>query len=400
MAISVILNLIFIILFIKSFLPLKKNKLLIVLFVVNFLIQYLLNINGMDSVSRLIILILNMIFVQCIFQGYPLKKLSFLIIAYFILAISEYLPMKLFETYGLLDDTRYISRYIYFQIVILTQLFAYSIALLISKLLDTNEITKIFYFSLIPTLLTMVFILFINLKNIFSFNYSLILLILFIISLFFLFYQHYLITKINARKELEIAKTKQDILASKYKLLRENYEETFIFLHRLMHSCNNLNVYLKNKDYNALDKEIQNLFKSVHQNFSAICANHPILSWLLNERKRIIDENRIVVSTTMKDSILCSISLYDQLEFFSELLDIVLECCIKYKGDAKYIVFKSLDSEKQTILQIIFPSNNNIVDNKKYDSFEEKYRVAYGMEMHNIYDITRNKNDLIIIVSK
>ena len=86
--------------------------------------------------------------------------------------------------------------------------------------------------------------------------------------------------------------------------------------------------------------------------------------------------------------------------WIDELLDIVLECCIKYKGDAKYIVFKSLDSEKQTILQIIFPSNNNIVDNKKYDSFEEKYRVAYGMKMHNIYDITRNKNDLIIIVSK
>ena len=369
MFISVLLNLVFFIYFLQNFLFLKKNGKSIIIFIIIFILDFLLNHNGATILSKLIIIGLNFFLVVLVFEGKIHKKIIYFIICYFILAVAESLSLKILEKFSIFSSFSEVNVHseLYLFIVLITQLIAFSIGYLISKLLKQDKINMVLFIAIVPLVLTVLFVIsFENLDLLIrnERNSFIIFIILIFTSVLSILYQHNYIVSKKQEKDYEINKMKQQLLTSKYDLLQKHYQENFKFLHGLIHSINSLNLLVKNNNINELQVELEKLGDEVFNSFSIIYTNSPVISSLLNERRDIIEKNNIVVSTTLKNTSF-EIDLTVQMEIFSKLFDVIIRCCSSCTSKNKVIIIKSKSTNTQVYYSFIFSAETK--PNEIYD---------------------------------
>lgn len=91
-----------------------------------------------------------------------------------------------------------------------------------------------------------------------------------------------------------------------------------------------------------------------------IYTNSPVISAILNDRQELIERNQIIVSTTLIDDVFDNLDISKQMEFFSIIIDVILESCISSKKEHKILIIKSNSIGEQNLYNFIFTSNDDV----------------------------------------
>lgn len=365
MFLDIFFNLIFLIYFLHNFFKLKRTNLSVFIFLSFFIVEYLFNFNGANGLSKSIILFINLLLISLIFEGRFSNKLVYFIVAYFIIAIGELIAIKVNENIflGVPFETLNGHSFDYVILTFITQIINYSVGFIVTKILNEEQMTRITFASLIPLIMTILFALgvrdfttWVNNES----SYLVIFIALIIISLLSILYQHNYYLKKKLQNDYKLAHVEQEMLKSRYDLLNKHYRENFNFLHNLLHSINHLNMTLESTNIDAAKNELEILSKEVFEKYSMIYTNSPVISAILNDRQELIERNQIIVSTTLIDDVFDNLDISKQMEFFSIIIDVILESCISSKKEHKILIIKSNSIGEQNLYNFIFTSNDDV----------------------------------------
>lgn len=344
------------------------------------------NIKGPSLISAFVFLLIFMISGHIFFESSVAKMMIISVVYFAVTMVSELLSSFVVDLIFDLDAQS--ELYIY----------EYSIALFISLFLCfllSNELISFvcnqFEDAYIPKYVYLVFVLpiltivlFGNIKDYFSlFNdYKIYVFVLFglLISNFITIYILLLSLKsIKWKQKLEISEKEKELLNEKIDLISHNYDNSFIFLHDLLHRCNRLNALVVKNDVKELNKEIQDLYKNCFQKYNMLISNSNALSKVIYLYSSDMIENNIAFRSTMEDVECFNIDNNGLISLLSILLDFALESCKQVKNE-RVIVLSSKKVGGNKIMQINFSSSKNYLDclhETKIQRIFEKYKVKY-----------------------
>lgn len=362
--VATILNIIFLIYFLCTYLSLRINDkwFICLVFFVSCFIVLTFNQNGLNPLNKLLMFFLLYIEVLIVFYDDWKKKTLFFLLYYLIIGIGEPLPVFLIQNFRI-DQWIENPLILMLMIIALSQVIYYASAAVVNyayKSIKSN-LSKRFYFLFIPLFIILVFLFYFGDYNtIYRGNHIFLKIFLFILPVVFLItlIQIYVIKVSNLKKDLEISKLNQELLESKYQYLLNQYNSNFNFLHNLLKTCTNLTVLINNKKYKELEEEIYILSDETYKKFNTIYSNSLSLSIVLNEKQQELTENDIYVTTTLLDGDLKCLSSNQQVYLFNEMISAAINSCKNF-NHRRYIIVKSFMKEKSTIIQFIF-SNDSI----------------------------------------
>lgn len=362
--IATILNIIFLIYFLCTYLSLRINDkwFICLVFFVSCFIVLTFNQNGLNPLNKLLMFFLLYIEVLIVFYDDWKKKTLFFLLYYLIIGIGEPLSVFLIKNFRI-DQWIENPLILMLMIITLSQVTYYASSAVVNyayKSIESN-LSKRFYFLFIPLFIVLVFLFYFGDYNtLFIRDHILLNIFLFCLPVIFLIclIQYYVIKVSNLKKNLEISKLNQELLESRYQYLLNQYNTNFNFLHDLLKTCTDLTVLINNKKYKELKEEIYILSDETYKKFNTIYSNSLALSIVLNEKQRQLTENDIYVTTTLLDGDLKRLSSDQQVYLFNEMISAAIISCKNF-NNRRYIIVKSFIKEMSTIIQFIF-SNDSI----------------------------------------
>lgn len=400
--VATILNIIFLIYFLCTYLSLRINDkwFICLVFFVSCFIVLIFNQNGLNPINKLLMFFLLYGEVLIVFYDNWKKKTLFFLLYYLIIGIGEPLPVFLIQNLRI-DQWIENPLILMLMIIALSQVIYYASAAVVNyayKSIKSN-LSKRFYFLFIPLLIVLVFLFYFGDYNtLFTGDHILLKIFLLCLPVIFIItlIQIYIIKVSNLKKDLEISKLNQELLESKYQYLLNQYNSNFNFLHDLLKTCTNLTVLINNKKYKELEEEIYILSDETYKKFNTIYSNSLSLSIVLNEKQQELTENDIYVTTTLLDGDLKCLSSNQQVYLFNEMISAAINSCKNF-NHRRYIIVKSLMKEKSTIIQFIFSNNSieilskvktitdeidkriNSISNVKFDESNQTIEVIFSL---------------------
>ncbi len=194
------------------------------------------------------------------------------------------------------------------------------------------------------------------------------------ITLFFFFIFVYNINlEIALKKETE----QKQQLEHEISLYSQYYHEHFNLLHTLLHRYTDMKRYLVNKEYDLLDKTLEDLSEKTFNEFNSIYSESYTLNILINKYMETLRKFNINIRTKLKCSNFTFFERVDEINFFKEILRISIESC-KLKSNS-LIYISSEEKFNQIVIQIRFPANHNlkayIHNNMILHEIINKYRI-------------------------
>lgn len=374
------------------------------IFLLIFLIISFININGASTQKSLMIFITYIIYILFQFKihlfnilcavipFYAFSLLSELIIGVIINYFFGY--SHIIKTYSFIYNIGLITS------VLLLLLFSYIYAKFI-KYLQLNLLP--IYYILIFTfpLATIIFIA--TLDAYFSFinntNTMLLLYVSILLSNFSILTIFFLIIRSNKiSTDLELSLYRENLIKTKYNLLKNHYDNNFNFLHDLMHKCNRINNYLKDKDMKMLEAELNQLINITFKRFNFIYTNSFALNYVINSKMEELQENKINFISTIKYNDFSFINLEMQVELFSKLLDysIILSQSIPF--DKRNVILKSQKIGQQIIISNLINYNKKELTNIEKNIKSDFQNILQNIPNSNVSVKIKNNDCLSIIV--
>lgn len=374
--IATILNIIFLIYFLCTYLSLRINDkwFICLVFFVSCSIVLIFNQNDLNPLNKLLMFFLLYGEVLIVFYDDWKKKTLFFLLYYLIIGIGEPLSVLIIKD-SQVDQWIKNPLILMLMIITLSQVTYYASSAVVNyayKSIKSN-LSKKFYFLFIPFLIVLVFLFYFGDYNtLFIGDHILLNIFLFCLPVIFLIclIQYYVIKVSNLKKNLEISKLNQELLESRYQYLLNQYNTNFNFLHDLLKTCTDLTVLINNKKYKELKEEIYILSDETYKKFNTIYSNSLALSIVLNEKQRQLTENDIYVTTTLLDGDLKRLSSDQQVYLFNEMISAAIISCKNFKN-RRYIIVKSFMKEKSTIIQFIFSNDSIEILSKVKDITDE-----------------------------
>lgn len=348
-----------------AFLETRFNKFVynILFFFVFFALISFVNASGASSFKAVILLSIFILYSCFVFKGNFKTILLTILPFYIIVTISEIFTSSILHL--LTDFNQYTDP------TSLEYLFAISISNLITFTLATLfiQMRKQFHQYPLPKYTWIVFvlplttILFITSVSDYYYvaenNSSLIIVLvgLLISNFVFIFVFFKVIENIHIQQNIETIKIKEELTRIRYELLDQHYKSNFQFLHDLLMNCRDINKCLDENNLDELKEKITVINETTFNEFNAIYSNSPVLNSVINNYLNILNENNIKIRTTIEYSDFSFISLYDQTELFSSLLDLGIDCCKNSKGNEGLIIIKSKEVGKQMMMQMLISSD-------------------------------------------
>lgn len=344
------------------------------------------NVGGPSLISAFVYLLIFMINGHIFFESSAVKMMVISVVYFAITMVSELLSSFVVD---LMFDLDVKSKfYIYeYSIALFISLF---ICFLLSKELvsvvcnqfEEEYIPKYVYLIFVLPILTIT--LFGNVKDYFYLfdDYKVYVLVLFglLISNFITIYIFLVsIKSIKWKQKLEISEKEKELLNEKIDLISHNYDNSFNFLHDLLHRCNRLNTLVMKNDTRELGEEIQELYKNCFQKYNMITSNSNALSKVIELYSSDMIENNIVFRSTMEDIEYFNIDNGGLMVLLTLLLEIALESCWQVK-DERVIVLSSRKVGGTKIMQINFSSSVDCLSHSyktKLKQIFEKYKIEY-----------------------
>lgn len=344
------------------------------------------NIKGPSLVSAFVFLLIFIISGHIFFESSVVKMMVLSVVYFVITMVSELLSSFVVDLIFDLDaqSELYIHKYsiALFISILLCFLLSNELVSFVCNQFEDDYIPKYVYLVFVLPILTIV--LFGNVKDYFSlFNdYKIYFFVLFglLISNFITIYIFLLSLKsIKWKQKLEISEKEKELLNDKIDLINHDYDNSFIFLHDLLHRCNRLNALVVKNNVKELDKEIQNLYKNCFQKYNMLISNSNALSKVIYLYSSDMIENNITFRSTMEDVEYFNIDNNELISLLSRLLDFAIESCKRVQNE-RVIVLSSKRVGGSKIMQIKFSSSKNDLDclhETKIKQIFEKYKVKY-----------------------
>lgn len=344
------------------------------------------NIKGPSLVSAFVFLLIFIISGHIFFKASVVKMMVLSVVYFVITMVSELLSSFVVDLIFDLDaqSELYIHKYsiALFISILLCFLLSNELVSFVCNQFEDDYIPKYVYLVFVLPILTIV--LFGNVKDYFSlFNdYKIYVFVLFglLISNFITIYIFLLsIKSIKWKQKLEISEKEKELLNDKIDLINHDYDNSFIFLHDLLHRCNRLNALVVKNNVKELDKEIQNLYKNCFQKYNMLISNSNALSKVIYLYSSDMIENNITFRSTMEDVEYFNIDNNELISLLSRLLDFAIESCKRVQNE-RVIVLSSKRVGGSKIMQIKFSSSKNDLDclhETKIKQIFEKYKVKY-----------------------
>lgn len=347
----------------------KKSLCILILTISIFSI---INHDGASPLKAIILLSLYFCYVFIQFKGQFIHKLLVIFPFFIIQIISEILVGYFISYIPFLDLTKNVVSIGYVTGIIFTNLILifFSIAYVyLSKYLKMYDLPKYTWFIFILPILTIILLVNVNdYFTLFESNPNTLIYIV-ILALFNLTFAIIFLLAINStymKIKLETTKHKEELINSKFDLLTQHYSYNFNFLHDLLHTCNRINLFLDNSDYNNVKKEIEKLSKQTFKEFNTIYTNSVTLNYIINVNLNRIKENEINIKAVLEYNNFENLDFYTQLELFDFLIIFSIECCMKVDISQRIIIFKSKIKSNHIILQLLLPNVKiNIYEIKK-----------------------------------
>lgn len=397
--ISTILNILFLIYFLCTYLSLRFNDkwFISLAFFLSCFIVIIFNQNGLNPLNKLLIFFLLYSEVLIIFYDNWKKKTFFFLLYYLIIGVGETLSVFLMKN-SQIDQWIESPQILMLMIIILSQVIYYVSAAVVNYIYQSikSNLSKKFYVLFIPLLIILLFLFYFGDYNtIFRGNHIFLKIFLFflLVIFFVLLMQIYIIKILNLKKDLEITKLNQEILESKYQYLLSQYNTNFNFLHDLLKTCTNLTVLFNNKKYEELEDAIYTLSDETYRKFNTIYSNCLSLSIVLNEKQHELSENNIYVTTTLLDGDLKYLTSNQQVYLFNEMLSEAINSCKHFNG-RRYIIVKSFVKEKSSIIQFIFSNDSDEFFLYMKDKLENIDNVLSSMS-NIVFDKINNTIEII-----
>lgn len=344
------------------------------------------NIKGPSLVSAFVFLLIFIISGHIFFEASVVKMMVLSVVYFVITMVSELLSSFVVDLIFDLDaqSELYIHKYsiALFISILLCFLLSNELVSFVCNQFEDDYIPKYVYLVFVLPILTIV--LFGNVKDYYSlFNdYKIYVFVLFglLISNFITIYIFLLSLKsIKWKQKLEISEKEKELLNDKIDLINHDYDNSFIFLHDLLHRCNRLNALVVKNNVKELDKEIQNLYKNCFQKYNMLISNSNALSKVIYLYSSDMIENNITFRSTMEDVEYFNIDNNELISLLSRLLDFAIESCNRVQNE-RVIVLSSKRVGGSKIMQIKFSSSKNDLDclhETKIKQIFEKYKVKY-----------------------
>lgn len=400
--IATILNIIFLIYFLCTYLSLRINDkwFISLIFFVSCFIVLIFNQNGLNPINKLLMFFLLYGEVLIVFYDNWKRKTFFFLLYYLIIGIEETLSVLIIKN-SQIDQLIKSPIILMLMVITLSQVMYYASAAIINyayKSIKSN-LSKKFYFLFIPLFIILVFLFYFGDYNtIYRGNHIFLKIFLFILPVVFLItlIQIYIIKVSNLKKDLEISKLNHELLESRYQYLLNQYNSSFNFLHDLLKTCSDLIVLINNKKYKELEEEIYILSDETYKKFNTIYSNSLSLSIVLNEKQQELNENDIYVTTTLLDGDLKCLSSNQQVYLFNEMISAAINSCKNF-NNRRYIIVKSFMKEKSTIIQFIFSNESieilskvktitdeidkriNSISNVRFDESNQTIKVIFSL---------------------
>lgn len=400
--IATILNIIFLIYFLCTYLSLRINDkwFISLIFFVSCFIVLIFNQNGLNPINKLLMFFLLYGEVLIVFYDNWKRKTFFFLLYYLIIGIEETLSVLIIKN-SQIDQLIKSPIILMLMVITLSQVMYYASAAIINyayKSIKSN-LSKKFYFLFIPLFIILVFLFYFGDYNtLFIGDHILLNIFLFCLPVVFLItlIQIYIIKVSNLKKDLEISKLNHELLESRYQYLLNQYNSNFNFLHDLLKTCSDLIVLINNKKYKELEEEIYILSDETYKKFNTIYSNSLSLSIVLNEKQQELNENDIYVTTTLLDGDLKCLSSNQQVYLFNEMISAAINSCKNF-NNRRYIIVKSFMKEKSTIIQFIFSNDSieilskvktitdeidkriNSISNVKFDESNQTIKVIFSL---------------------
>lgn len=199
-----------------------------------------------------------------------------------------------------------------------------------------------------------------------------------------LYFYTYSIRAMSLDSELSMVKSEQRYLEEKVKLINQHYSHSFNYLHRFLHSCNDLNRYVEIKDMDSIATLAKKMGEEAGKEFNMIYSNSLALNTVLQQKNDRIRNLGVSIMTT----ILCNLKdmeLSDQVELYETLVEHALYNCELCKVNKRHIriVVKELNSN--IAVQMSSSIQGRVEDLVKgaLKNIIKKYSIRYNRQVED-----------------
>lgn len=352
-------------------------------------------------IEALIIPAVLIVYIAALFDGAPEKMIGFGVLA----AVIYTILFGFSYWYLQINLKGYMSEHLMIlSSLLLSELLMYTGTFIVKMNREERKVPITYYFPCIPLLLTLSYIHFFApaeaMPNpwLLGTLVSYILMILFAFDFACLAIQSYLIALLHNRNAIRLEHIRQEILESRYQILKEQYQNSFNFLHSLLRSCAELSIDMDEHDMERIRKEVNRIASLSFSEFNDVCISTPILNELLEKKKTEIEQENILVSTVLRSDHFGLLTFDEQRDLFDQLLDFSIDCIRRSSNPVRTLVIKSLEDHRDILLYFRFPADFNPESLPSFQEIRKNLSGKYAAGIQVNWDNSTKICTLLLIM--
>ena len=369
----------------------KENKWISLTYAICIITSIVLNFYMSINVKFILITLLMLILSIILYKGAFIKKLIALFSFLLITSIVELLCANLFYLFTNNDASSDINSSYFLLGTIISYITLFMLILVFNKLLSIHLNRQIPIYSwiilILPITTTTLIANLNNYAKLIKHNiiFSMILLGLILSNFITIYIFFKVIDYLEYKRKNTIMKMNEQYLKSRYILLEQQYNQNFILLHDILKKSIHLNNLLEKKKYKTLKSELVELTNKTFQEFNTLFTNSDIINNIINNKLSELKKYSIEIRSTITYNNFSFLKRYDQMLFFSNLLDFTIHACKFSKDEQKIIILKTYSIKDSIGIQFLY-NKSSVYNDETYNELLQ-YLIFLEKEYDFIYSI-------------
>lgn len=184
---------------------------------------------------------------------------------------------------------------------------------------------------------------------------------------------------LEIKNELEITKAEKHYSELKYQILNQQFKTNFTFMHDTIRSLLKIeNLIGKNNE--GFKAELSRLNKEMLRGLNIVNSNSSVISPIINYRLKDMLKSHIDFKSVIEYTDFYFIDIYDLRAIFDTILDYGIIQCDNSNNEAKIIILKTKQIEKQIVIQLLYSHNHMIPPNTYSQNYE---KISFIIKRYN-----------------
>lgn len=339
-------------------------------------------------------------YVWFLFEG-SLKKILLLLLAFLVLyGLCRLAAWLLLHQAGFLENSlqKPLDR---LSASLLAQQMLYTLLFILGNVKDKTHYSITYYFPILPLVITLVVLASFRHEEIPGIirpylSYGLLLLLIF--DYLSLVFQGWLIISLHTRVRLRQEQAKREYLAGKYAMLTRQYETSFGFLHSLLRQCANLSLTIEAEDLEQISVQVKDVADNAFTQFNEVCISSPVLSSLLQIRKKELEQKHILVSCAIRNDQFGLITFKEQKQLFGRLLDFAIDQAETKDEKFGTIIIRSDISAQDLLLEFNFSCPRDPSDSAMLEELHVDLSRRFKAGLRSVYSAEEGRLQIFVVI--